>query len=81
MSVYERPSPRPSSALRSDKAEGQRQPKRRRAEEAWASSSDSPSVEELKRVKEMADERGGLEKVASLIGQVDEMAKAVGGVD
>src|SRR4051812_42247637 len=50
-----------------------RQKQRRTAWEAWASSGDSPSLEVLKRVKEMADERGGLEKVAGLIEQVDEM--------
>src|SRR4051812_48252903 len=33
-----------------------RQKLRRTAWEGWASSGDSPSVEELKRVKEMADE-------------------------
>src|SRR5262245_4232612 len=58
-----------------------RQKQRRTAWEGWASSGDSPSVEELKRVKQMADERGGLVKVASLIEQVDEMVKAAGGYD
>src|SRR4051794_35479252 len=58
-----------------------RQKQRRTAWEGWASSGDSPSVEEVKRVKQMADERGGLEKVASMIQQIDEMAMAAGGFD
>src|SRR5262245_14506354 len=47
-----------------------RQKQRRTAWEEWASSCDSPGVEGLKRVKEMADERRGLEKVASMVEQV-----------
>src|SRR3954454_25264179 len=58
-----------------------RQKLRRTAWEGWASSGDSPSLEELKSVKEMADERGGLAKVAALSEQVDELAKAAGGFD
>lgn len=40
-----------------------------------------PTVEDLKKVKELAAEVGGLEKLSQMVRQVDDVAAKVGGLD